>query len=115
MQYMLSKIPKEIIEIYSKIKDSGFSVFFVGGCVRNLILKKDVKDWDLATIATPEDIIKLFPDTFYDNKFGTVGVPVEKPYKQVVEITTFRTCLLYTSDAADDLLCVDLGGRRIIK
>ena len=88
---MLSKIPKEIIEIYSKIKDSGFSVFFVGGCVRNLILKKDVKDWDLATIATPEDIIKLFPDTFYDNKFGTVGVPVEKPYKQVVEITTFRT------------------------
>src|SRR5680860_1196530 len=91
MQYMLSKIPKEIIEIYSKIKDSGFSVFFVGGCVRNLILKKDVKDWDLATIATPEDIIKLFPDTFYDNKFGTVGVPVEKPYKQVVEITTFRT------------------------
>ena len=27
----------------------------------------------------------------------------------------FHSCLLYTSDAADDLLCVDLGGRRLIK
>ena len=34
---------------------------------------------------------------------------------RVVQAAPFRGCLLYTSDAADDLLCVDLGGRRIIK
>src|SRR5680860_791343 len=33
----------------------------------------------------------------------------------ICSMATFRACLLYTSDAADDLLCVDLGGRRIIK
>src|SRR5450756_3240426 len=38
--------------------------------------------------------------------YGSMGQTVETPYK---------TCLLYTSDAADELLCVDLGGRRIIK
>ena len=35
--------------------------------------------------------------------------------KQQLPITFYISCLLYTSDAADDLLCVDLGGRRIIK
>lgn len=88
---MLKKVPGEIIKIYSKIQTSGFDIFFVGGCVRNLILKKVVKDWDFATNAEPEEIVKLFPDSFYDNKFGTVGIPIEKPHKQVVEITTFRT------------------------
>ena len=88
---MLKKVPNEIIEIYSKIQTSGFDIFFVGGCVRNLILKKDVKDWDFATSAKPEEIVKLFPDSFYDNKFGTVGIPIDKPHKQVIEVTTFRT------------------------
>mgnify|MGYP007068955069 CR=1 FL=1 len=45
----------------------------------------------------------LFPDTLYNNDSG--GDPASIP----------NLCLLYTSDAADDLLCVDLGGRRIIK
>ncbi|MFH1186722.1 MAG: HD domain-containing protein [Candidatus Levyibacteriota bacterium] len=88
---MIKNVPEEIIKVYSKIKNAGFDLYFVGGCVRNLILKETVKDWDFATSATPEKIVKLFPDSFYDNKFGTVGVPIEKPEKQVVEITTFRT------------------------
>src|SRR5665809_171598 len=51
------------------------------------------------------------------------GPAVELPKEQLPEyledfaigVRAFSTCLLYTSDAADDLLCVDLGGRRIIK
>ncbi len=87
---MTSLIPDNILEVYKKLHNASFAVYFVGGCVRSIILKKDVKDWDLATNATPEDILKLFPDGFYDNKFGTVGIPLEEK-KQVVEVTTFRT------------------------
>lgn len=87
---MIEHIPQEILAIYKKVQDSGWEVYFVGGCVRNLLLEKKVKDWDLTTNATPEQILKLFGNGFYDNKFGTVGIPV-KDTKGVVEITTFRT------------------------
>ncbi len=104
---MLDDIPEEVIKLYKTIQNAGFEIYFVGGCVRNIILKKPVKDWDLTTNATPEEILKLFPDGFYDNQFGTVGIPVilgkneettpESNHgqamitqKQVTEITTFR-------------------------
>lgn len=87
---MTRNIPDNILEIYKKLQDADFEIYFVGGCVRNIILKKDVKDWDLTTNAMPENILKIFPNGFYDNKFGTVGIPLENE-KQVVEITTFRT------------------------
>ncbi|MDO8621560.1 MAG: CCA tRNA nucleotidyltransferase [Candidatus Levybacteria bacterium] len=87
---MIEYIPQEILAIYKKVQDSGFDVYFVGGCVRNLLLEKKVKDWDLTTNAAPEQILKLFGNGFYDNKFGTVGVPIGNT-KGVVEITTFRT------------------------
>ncbi len=87
---MIEHIPQEILAIYKNVQDSGFEVYFVGGCVRNLLLGKKVKDWDLTTNATPEQILKLFENGFYDNKFGTVGIPI-KDTKGVVEITTFRT------------------------
>lgn len=86
---MTSSIPDNILEIYKKLQNANFEVYFVGGCVRNIILKKDAKDWDLTTNAAPEDILKIFPNGFYDNKFGTVGIPLEK--NGVVEITTYRT------------------------
>lgn len=87
---MIEHIPQEILAIYKKAQNSGFAVYLVGGCVRNLLLGKKVKDWDLTTNATPEQILKLFGNGFYDNKFGTVGIPI-KDTKGVVEITTFRT------------------------
>jgi len=82
-------IPDEIVSIYKKLEKSGFEVYLVGGCVRNLLLKKEVKDWDLTTTATPQQILKNFPSGFYDNQFGTVGVPLKN--KEIVEITTYRT------------------------
>ncbi len=90
---MTELIPEEIIKIYKKVQDAGFEVYLVGGCVRNMLLKKKVKDWDMATSATPEDLLKVFKEGFYDNKFGTVGVPLlTLSYGRiVVEITTFRT------------------------
>jgi len=82
-------IPSEIIDIYKKIQDEDFVVYLVGGCVRNIILKKPVKDWDFTTNAAPQELLKIFPGGFYDNVFGTVGIPIGR--KKVVEVTTFRT------------------------
>jgi putative nucleotidyltransferase with HDIG domain len=87
---MTDSIPQSVLNIYNKLQTNGFEAYFVGGCVRNIILKRKVKDWDFTTNATPEEMLKIFPDGFYDNKFGTVGVPIENE-KQVIEITTFRT------------------------
>lgn len=89
---MQQSIPDKILKYFEKIQKADFDVYFVGGCVRDLLLKIPVKDWDFTTNATPQDIMKLFPDSFYDNTFGTVGIPLEiKGQKQVLEITTFRT------------------------
>lgn len=85
---MKHKLPKEAKNILGKLKRAGFEAYLVGGCVRDLILKRETKDWDFTTNATPERIMKLFPDGFYDNKFGTVGIPIEQT---VYEITTFRS------------------------
>ncbi|MBI2025939.1 MAG: HD domain-containing protein [Candidatus Levybacteria bacterium] len=85
-------IPDEVLKIYKQLEQTGFQAFFVGGCVRDLLLKRDVKDWDLTTNATPDEILKIFKDGFYDNVFGTVGVTYElKDIKKVAEVTTFRT------------------------
>lgn len=82
-------IPKDIQEISKKLKKEGFEIYLVGGSVRGLLTKRKVDDWDFATGAKPEQILKLFPNAFYDNKFGTVGIPINK--SQIVEVTTFRT------------------------
>ncbi len=89
---MISLIPPQVLAIYRRVQEVKFEVYLVGGCVRNLLLKRDVKDWDMTTNATPQELLKIFKEGFYDNKFGTVGVPVEiDGNKKVVEITTFRT------------------------
>jgi tRNA nucleotidyltransferase/poly(A) polymerase len=64
---MVKLIPEEILKIYKKIKEANFEVYLVGGCVRNMLLKKSVKDWDMTTNATPEQMLKIFPEAFYDS------------------------------------------------
>src|SRR5450756_3117289 len=63
---------------------------------------------------TPVDVSILANDIAYKSQLDTASVDVD-PATPGQQTTGTTTCLLYTSDAADDLLCVDLGGRRIIK
>lgn len=86
------EIPKEIRNITQKMKEAGFDAYLVGGCVRDLILTRSVRDWDLTTNALPEDIQKIFPDSFYENKFGTVSVKTGSEIEalKIVEITPYR-------------------------
>lgn len=85
-------IAQEVLQIAEILKQSGYQAYLVGGCLRDLFLGVEPKDWDIATNALPAEIQKLFPDSVYENAFGTVGVKTrsENPTLKIVEITTFR-------------------------
>lgn len=70
----IENIPKDVLENIKTLKEAGYEAFLVGGCVRDLIIGRTPKDWDITTNANPEQIQEIFPHTFYENKFGTVGV-----------------------------------------
>lgn len=91
---MQFKIPHEILGVAQSLREAGFSSYLVGGCVRDLLLNRNPKDWDIATDARPDEIQKIFPESVYENEFGTVLVKVkskmENGKSEVVEVTTFR-------------------------
>ena len=75
--------------IASILKKNGFEAFYAGGCVRDFLLKKQPKDYDIATSAVPDEIEKLFDRTnSIGKKFGTIGVLINE---SLIEITTFRS------------------------
>ena len=87
-------VPREILEITETLQNKGFLAYLVGGCVRDSLIGREPKDWDITTNATPEEIIPLFPKTVYENKFGTVTVVNEETGDEKlknVEVTPFRT------------------------
>lgn len=87
------KIPEEVKNITEKLESENFEAFIVGGCVRDLLTGKTPKDWDITTNANPEQIQAIFPDSFYENNFGTVGVKNEESENEsvrVVEVTPYR-------------------------
>lgn len=89
---MKKDIPLEVLNIAEKLVSSGFKAYLVGGCVRDLVFGKKPKDWDVATKALPSEVQKIFPESVYENKFGTVAVKTESLDESVrlVEVTTFR-------------------------
>lgn len=80
-------LPEEINLILETLNKNNYEAYLVGGCVRDILMNKTPKDWDITTEAKPEDIQAIFPESFYENDFGTVGV---KTNIGVVEITPFR-------------------------
>ena len=85
-------VPREVLGLCQKLNERGFEAYLIGGCVRDLLLGREPKDWDITTNATPEEIQGLFEETFYENKFGTVGVVTQSsnPCLKVIEITPYR-------------------------
>jgi len=83
-------LPKSVQEIIDKFQKADYEIYIVGGAVRDIIMGKIVHDWDFTTDATPKEILKIIPDGFYDNIFGTVGIKFED-FERPFEITTFRT------------------------
>ncbi len=93
-------IPEYIQKIIKDLKASRYEAYIVGGCVRDVLMGKEPKDWDITTNALPEQVLKVFPEARYENTFGTVLLPIRALAKQgetkgkledVVEITTYRS------------------------
>lgn len=83
------EIPSKLKHFYKIFEQAGFKAYLVGGAVRDIFLKKKASDWDVATNATPQDVMKLFkvviPTGF---EHGTVTVHF---MNTEIEVTTFRT------------------------
>ena len=78
----------EAVKIVKKLRKAGFVAYFAGGCVRDLIMKKEAKDYDIATTASPEQVEKLFPKCVGVGKqFGVMLVIVKQFH---FEVATFR-------------------------
>ncbi len=109
------KIPSYVTHVTEALEKAGFEAYIVGGCVRDLLIGRTPKDWDVTTNATPEQIQPLFEKTVYENKFGTVAVVVThvtpnlvsretntdvthvtEGEKHIIEVTPYRTETTYS-------------------
>ncbi len=65
------------ISIVQTLRQRGFLAYLAGGCVRDLLLKREPADYDVATSATPAQVMEIFPDTYaVGAQFGVVLVPL---------------------------------------
>ncbi|MEK7646367.1 MAG: HD domain-containing protein [Patescibacteria group bacterium] len=98
-------IPREINDVVTTLEKAGFEGYLVGGCVRDTLLGRKPKDWDITTNAKPEEIQKLFVKTVYENSFGTVVVideSTEDPTLRNIEVTPYRLESTYSDRRRPD-------------
>jgi tRNA nucleotidyltransferase (CCA-adding enzyme) len=105
------KLPNEAQGIIDAVQKRGFEAYAVGGSVRDILMGRNTHGWDFTTNAIPEEILKIFPDSFYDNQFGTVSIKIrdnkipgikkidsgnQPDVIDIFEITTYRSEKGYT-------------------
>ena len=92
--------------IVRSLQEAGYQAYFVGGCVRDMILGLEPADYDVATDATPDQVMQIFPETYaVGAKFGVVLVPVPSHNEnedEVVEVATFRSDIGYSDGRHPD-------------
>jgi len=77
------------IEIIKRLRDKGYTALLAGGCVRDMLLGREAKDYDVATSAKPDEVMRIFGRTLeVGAKFGVVVVLSNKAQ---VEVATFRS------------------------
>lgn len=86
------KVPHEVVVLINELYNAGFEAYVVGGCVRDALIGIAPHDWDITTNATPDQVQRLFPESVYENTFGTVAVKTgsSDPTLSIIEITTYR-------------------------
>jgi len=108
--------------IVRTLREHGYQAYFNGGCVRDLLLKREPGDYDVATDATPQQVMRIFPETYaVGAQFGVVLVPPpqisdettgdgetgglarqDKGADNVVEVATFRSDIGYSDGRHPD-------------
>jgi len=104
------------LSIVRTLRDAGHQAYLAGGCVRDLLLGRSPSDYDVATSATPEIVLEMFPRTFaVGAHFGVVLVaPEDAENRFVTEVATFRSdgaysdgrhpdAVRYTTSAEEDV------------
>jgi poly(A) polymerase len=93
------------IKIIRTLRERGHKAYLVGGCVRDILLGREPADYDVSTDATPDQVMRIFPQTWaVGAQFGVVLVPVgdsitrspDQPITRSIEVATFRSDGLYT-------------------
>jgi len=104
------------IEIVDRLRGRGHQAYLVGGCVRDLLLGREPADYDVATDAVPEQVMKIFPRTWaVGAQFGVVLVPIpdepecdpggtnpQSHHHGCVEVATFRSDGVYSDGRHPD-------------
>jgi len=95
-----ARLPKALLEVVRQLQSGGHSAYVVGGCLRDLLLEREVGDWDLATNAKPPQVMEIFPRTFPTGiAHGTITVLHRD---LAIEVTTFRTEGAYSDGRRPD-------------
>ena len=116
-------------EVVATLRDRGFQAYLCGGCVRDLLLGREPTDYDVTTDATPEQVMRIFPQTYAVGvQFGVVLVPIPgeegakqeahsdsgnsappqfqnlstNPKADVIEVATFRSDVSYSDGRHPD-------------
>jgi poly(A) polymerase len=125
---MLSEAPQfdAALQIIAALRAAGYEAYLAGGCVRDLLLGREPKDYDVATSATPNVVMEIFPRTFAvgahfgvvlvasETEDGTAGLEGSRGAECVTEVATFRSdgaysdgrhpdAVRYTKSAEDDV------------
>jgi len=105
------------VQIIRTLRERGHQGFLVGGCVRDLLLGREPADYDVSTDATPDEVMRIFPETFaVGAQFGVVLVPLKSlgmepiaepegyggSHPHAIEVATFRSDGLYTDGRHPD-------------
>ena len=101
--------PASAVEIVRTLRGRGYQAYLAGGCVRDLLLGRTPADYDIATDATPDEVMRIFPRTWaVGAQFGVVLVPgaEESGHRsKPIEVATFRSDGLYSDGRHPDEVC----------
>ena len=109
----MSNAKQHAAEIVRTLRERGHQAYLAGGCVRDLLLSREPADYDVATDATPQQVMQIFPQTFaVGEQFGVVLVPSNgatgalarqgERGKGAVEVATFRSDIAYSDGRHPD-------------
>src|SRR5262252_2538906 len=99
------------VDVVRELRRHGFQSYLAGGCVRDMLLGHEPTDYDVTTDATPDQVMRIFPDTYaVGAQFGVVLVPVPKDGRgfepaappHPIEVATFRNDGIYSDGRHPD-------------
>ena len=99
------------LHVVRELRQHGFQSYLAGGCVRDMLLGSEPTDYDVTTDATPNEVMRIFPETYaVGAQFGVVLVPVPKDGREFepaapphpIEVATFRSDGIYSDGRHPD-------------